>query len=153
MTTFASLADLTAAVGTELGTSAWHTIDQDRVNLFAEATGDHQWIHVDPERAKLTPFGGTIAHGYLTLSLLPVLAKECYGVEGVAMALNYGSDKVRFPAPLPVGTAVRATAVLVSADEVPGGGVQVLVRFTIASEASPKPHCVAETITRFYPAA
>ncbi|MFD8595515.1 MaoC family dehydratase [Kitasatospora sp. NPDC059646] len=151
MTTFASLADLTAAVGTELGTSEWHTVDQERVNLFAEATGDHQWIHVDPVRAKESPFGGTIAHGYLTLSLLPVLAKECYGVEGIKMALNYGSDKVRFPAPLPVGTAVRATAVLVSADEVPGG-VQAVVRFTISSEASPKPHCVAETITRFYPA-
>ncbi|MFJ5880505.1 MaoC family dehydratase [Kitasatospora cineracea] len=151
MTTFASLADLTAAVGTELGTSEWHTVDQDRVNLFAEATGDHQWIHVDPERAEQTPFGGTIVHGYLTLSLLPVLAKECYGVEGIAMALNYGSDKVRFPAPLPVGTAVRATALLVSAEQVPGG-VQATVRFTIASEASAKPHCVAEAITRFYPA-
>ncbi|MFD7731154.1 MaoC family dehydratase [Kitasatospora phosalacinea] len=153
MTTFASLADLTSAVGTELGTSEWHAVDQDRVNLFAEATGDHQWIHVDPERAKLTPFGGTIVHGYLTLSLLPVLAKECYGVEGVAMALNYGSDKVRFPSPLPVGSSVRATAVLVSADELSGGVVQAVVRFTISSEASPKPHCVAETITRFYPAA
>ncbi|MGW4380213.1 MaoC family dehydratase [Kitasatospora sp. NPDC004531] len=152
MTTFASLADLTAAVGAELGTSQWHTVDQERVNLFAEATGDHQWIHVDPERAKDSPFGGTIAHGYLTLSLLPVLAKECYAVENIAMALNYGSDKVRFPAPLPVGTAVRATAVLVSADEVPGG-VQAVVRFTISSAESAKPHCVAETITRFYPAA
>ncbi|MFG2818230.1 MaoC family dehydratase [Kitasatospora sp. NPDC048365] len=151
MTTFASLADLTAAVGTELGTSEWHTIDQARVDLFAEATGDHQWIHVDPARAKESPFGGTIAHGYLTLSLIPVLAKECYAVEGIRMALNYGSEKVRFPAPLPVGTAVRATAVLVSADEVPGG-VQATVRFTIASEQSPKPHCVAETITRFYAA-
>ncbi|KJK59957.1 MaoC family dehydratase [Saccharothrix sp. ST-888] len=149
MTTFASLADLTAAVGTELGTSEWHIIDQDRVNLFAEATGDHQWIHVDPERAKDSPFGGTIAHGYLTLSLIPVLAKECYGVEGVRMALNYGSEKVRFPAPLPVGTAVRATAELLSATEVTGG-VQAVVRFTIGSETSPKPHCVAETITRFY---
>ena len=115
LTTFAALADLTAAVGTELGTSEWHTIGQEQVNLFAEATGDHQWIHVDPERAKASPFGGTIAHGYLTLSLIPVLAKECYGVEGVAMALNYCSEKVRFPSPVPVGTAVRATAVLVSA--------------------------------------
>jgi len=149
VTTFASLADLTAAVGAELGTSEWHTVDQERVNLFAQATGDHQWIHIDPERAKDSPFGGTIAHGYLTLSLLPVLAKECYAVENIAMALNYGSDKVRFPAPLPVGTAVRATAVLVSAEEVPGG-VQAVVRFTISSEASAKPHCVAETITRFY---
>ncbi|GAA2148556.1 MaoC family dehydratase [Kitasatospora kazusensis] len=151
MTTFASLAELTAAVGTELGTSQWHTIDQERVNLFAEATGDHQWIHVDPERAKESQFGGTIAHGYLTLSLIPVLAKECYGVEGIRMALNYGSEKVRFPAPVPVGTAVRARAELLAADEVPGG-VQALVRFTISSEASPKPHCVAETITRFYAA-
>ncbi|PBC76618.1 acyl dehydratase [Streptomyces sp. TLI_235] len=151
MTTFASLADLKAAVGTELGTSEWHTIGQEQVNLFAEATGDHQWIHVDPERAQASPFGGTIAHGYLTLSLIPVLAKECYGVEGIAMALNYGSEKVRFPSPVPVGTAVRATAELVSADEVPGG-VQALVRFTITSEGSAKPHCVAETITRFYAA-
>ncbi|WP_030265336.1 MaoC family dehydratase [Streptomyces sp. NRRL B-24484] len=151
MTTFASLADLKAAVGTELGTSEWHTIGQEQVNLFAEATGDHQWIHVDPARAKESPFGGTIAHGYLTLSLIPVLAKECYGVEGIAMALNYGSEKVRFPSPVPVGTAVRATAELLSADEV-AGGVQALVRFTIRSEGSPKPHCVAETITRFYAA-
>ncbi|GAA2239039.1 MULTISPECIES: MaoC family dehydratase [Kitasatospora] len=151
MTTFASLADLTAAVGTELGTSEWHIIDQDRVNLFAEATGDHQWIHVDPDRAKDSPFGGTIAHGYLTLSLIPVLAKECYSVDGVRMALNYGSEKVRFPAPLPVGTAVRATAQLLSAAEVPGG-VQAVVRYTISSETSAKPHCVAEAITRFYTA-
>ncbi|GAA2998052.1 MaoC family dehydratase [Kitasatospora albolonga] len=151
MTTYASLAELTAAVGTELGTSEWHTIDQGRVDLFAEATGDHQWIHVDPLRAKESPFGGTIAHGYLTLSLIPVLAKECYAVEGIRMALNYGSEKVRFPAPVPVGTAVRATAELLSATEVPGG-VQALVRYTITSEGSPKPHCVAETITRFYAA-
>ncbi|WP_457027946.1 MaoC family dehydratase [Kitasatospora sp. P5_F3] len=150
MTTYASLADLTAAVGTELGTSEWHTIDQARVDLFAEATGDHQWIHVDPARAKESTFGGTIAHGYLTLSLIPVLAKECYAVEGIRMALNYGSEKVRFPAPVPVGTAIRATAELVSAEQV-AGGVQAVVRYTITSEGSPKPHCVAETITRFYP--
>ncbi|MEV6979368.1 MaoC family dehydratase [Kitasatospora sp. NPDC093806] len=149
MTIFASLAELTAAVGTELGTSQWHTIDQARIDLFADATDDHQWIHVDPERAKESRFGSTIAHGYLTLSMIPVLAKECYGVEGVRMALNYGSEKVRFPAPVPVGTAIRATAELVSATEVPGG-VQVVVRFTITSADSAKPHCVAETITRFF---
>ncbi|MFJ9951551.1 MaoC family dehydratase [Kitasatospora sp. NPDC091207] len=149
MTTFASLADLTAAVGTELGTSRWHTVEQERIDLFAEATGDHQWIHVDPERAEKSRFGSTIAHGYLTLSMIPVLAKECYSVEGVRMALNYGSEKVRFPAPVPVGTALRATAELVSATEVPGG-VQAVVRFTITSAESEKPHCVAETITRFY---
>ncbi|MGW6912457.1 MaoC family dehydratase [Kitasatospora sp. NPDC054939] len=149
MTAFASLADLTAAVGTVLGTSEWHPIEQPRIDLFAEATGDHQWIHVDPERAKESAFGSTIAHGYLTLSMIPVLAKECYSVEGVRMALNYGSEKVRFPAPVPVGTAVRATAELLSATEVQGG-VQVVVRFTIGSAESAKPHCVAETITRFY---
>ncbi|WP_380281238.1 MaoC family dehydratase [Kitasatospora purpeofusca] len=149
MTTFASLAELTAAVGTELGTSRWHTVEQARIDLFAEATGDHQWIHVDPQRAKESQFGSTIAHGYLTMSMIPVLAKECYGVEGVRMALNYGSEKVRFPAPLPVGTAIRAKAELVSATEVTGG-VQAVVRFTITSEASAKPHCVADTITRFY---
>ncbi|MFF7453990.1 MaoC family dehydratase [Kitasatospora sp. NPDC008115] len=149
MTTFASLAELTAAVGTELGTSRWHTVDQARIDLFAEATGDHQWIHVDPERAKESQFGSTIAHGYLTMSMIPVLAKECYGVEGVRLALNYGSEKVRFPSPLPVGTAIRAKAELVSATEV-GGGVQAVVRFTITSAESAKPHCVAETITRFY---
>ncbi|MFJ8471608.1 MaoC family dehydratase [Kitasatospora sp. NPDC094011] len=149
MTTFASLAELTAAVGTELGTSEWHIIDQRTIDLFAEATGDHQWIHVDPERAKESRFGSTIAHGYLTQSMIPVLAKECYGVEGVRMALNYGSDKVRFPAPVPVGTAIRATAELLSATAV-SGGVQAVVRFTITSEQSAKPHCVAEAITRFY---
>ncbi|MCX4756672.1 MaoC family dehydratase [Kitasatospora purpeofusca] len=149
MTIFASLAELTAAVGTELGTSQWHTLDQARIDLFAEATDDHQWIHVDPERAKETQFGSTIAHGYLTMSMIPALAKECYGVEGVRMALNYGSEKVRFPAPVPVGTAIRATAELVSATEV-SGGVQAVVRFTITSAGSAKPHCVAETITRFY---
>lgn len=104
---------------------------------------------MDPERAKESRFGSTIAHGYLTQSMIPVLAKECYGVEGVRMALNYGSEKVRFPAPVPVGTAIRATAELVSATEVPGG-VQAVVRFTITSAESAKPHCVAETITRFY---
>ncbi|WTA50782.1 MaoC family dehydratase [Kitasatospora purpeofusca] len=149
MTIFASLAELTAAVGTELGTSQWHTLDQARIDLFAEATDDHQWIHVDPERAKQSQFGSTIAHGYLTMSMIPVLAKECYGVEDVRMALNYGSEKVRFPAPVPVGTAIRATAELVSATEV-SGGVQAVVRFTITSAESAKPHCVAETITRFY---
>jgi acyl dehydratase len=149
MATFASLADFTAAAGTELGTSQWHTIDQERVDLFAEATGDRQWIHVDPERAASGPFGGTIAHGYLTLALIPVLAQECYRVEGIRMAVNYGSDKVRFPSPVPVGSAVRATAELVYATEVPGG-VQAMVRFTISGEHGGKPHCVADAITRFY---
>ncbi|GAA1947517.1 MaoC family dehydratase [Kitasatospora viridis] len=149
MTSFASLDELTAAVGTELGSSEWHTVTQQQVDLFAEATGDHQWIHVDPERAKAGPFGGPIAHGYLTLSLIPLLAKECYSVGGVRMAVNYGSDKVRFPAPVPVGSRVRATAELLSLTGVTGG-YQAVVRFTITSEGGSKPHCVAETITRFY---
>jgi acyl dehydratase len=149
MTTFASLAEFTAAVGTELGTSEWHTVDQHRIDLFAEATGDHQWIHVDPERAKEGPFGTTIAHGYLTLAMIPVLSHECYRVEGVQMAVNYGSAKVRFPAPVPVDSTIRGTAELVSAEEVTGG-VQAVVRFTIAGPDGGKPYCVAETITRFY---
>jgi acyl dehydratase len=149
MRTFASLAEFTAAVGTELGSSEWHTVDQKQVDLFAEATGDHQWIHVDPERAASGPFGTTIAHGYLTLSLIPALAQECYSVQGIGMAVNYGSNKVRFPAPVPVGSTVRATAELVSADEVTGG-VQAVVRFTIAGPDGGKPYCVAETVTRFY---
>lgn len=149
MTSFASLAEFTAAVGTELGSSQWHTVDQHRVDLFAEATGDHQWIHVDPERAKAGPFGTTIAHGFLTLSLLPVLASECYSVQGIRMAVNYGSNKVRFPAPLPVGSSVRGTAELVSTEEV-RDGVQAVVRFTIAGPDGGKPYCVAESITRFY---
>ncbi len=149
MTTFASLAEFTAAVGTELGTSEWHTVDQRRIDLFAEATGDHQWIHVDPERAKEGPFGTTIAHGYLTLSMIPALSKECFSVEGVRMAVNYGSAKVRFPSPVPVGSTIRGTAELVSADEVEGG-IQAVVRFTISGRDGGKPHCVAETISRFY---
>jgi acyl dehydratase len=149
MTIFASLADFTAAVGTELGSSEWHTVDQERVNLFAEATGDHQWIHVDPERAATGPFGTTIAHGYLTLSLIPVLAQECYRVDGIRMAVNYGSDKVRFPSPVPVGSAVRATAELLSATEV-AGGIQAVVRYTVSGKDGRKPHCVADVITRLY---
>jgi acyl dehydratase len=150
MKTFSSLEEFTSAVGTVLGTSAWHTVEQERVDLFAEATGDHQWIHVDPERAKQGPFGGTIAHGYLTLSLLPMLGKECYRVDGLRMGVNYGCNKVRFPSPVPVGTAVRATAELVSADPTPDGGVQVVVRYTVEGQDGGKPHCVAETVSRLY---
>ena len=113
MRTFNGLDELGAAVGEQLGQSDWHEITQEQVNLFAEATGDHQWIHVAPERAKDGPFGQTIAHGYLTLSLLPVLVAEIYRVEGVSMGLNYGTNKVRFPAPVPVGSKVRASAQLV----------------------------------------
>ena len=151
MRVFRGIAELEAAVGSHLGYSAWHTVTQEQIDLFAEATGDHQWIHVDPQRAAAGPFGGTIAHGYLTLSLLPALVQELYRVEGVRMGVNYGLNKVRFPAPLPVGSAVRATAELVSAEPVPGG-YQLVSRVTVSADGSDKPCCVAETVTRLYPA-
>ena len=147
MTTFASLAELTAAVGTELGTSQWHTIDQHRVDLFAEATGDHQWIHVDPERAAKGPFGRTIAHGYLTLSLLPVLVQGIYSVEGIQMAVNYGLNKVRFVTPVKVGSAVRAVLTLDAVTEVTGG-LQLASTAVVQIEGLEKPAAVAETLTR-----
>ncbi|MCP2164225.1 MaoC family dehydratase [Goodfellowiella coeruleoviolacea] len=149
MQTFTSPAELTAAVGRELGHSQWHRIDQDQVNTFADATGDHQWIHVDVERAKAGPFKQTIAHGYLTLSLLPVLVSEVYQVSGVRMGVNYGLNKVRFPAPVPVGTRVRASVTLQDVHEVEGG-VQVVGRVTIEAEGVAKPVCVAEAVSRLY---
>ena len=149
MRTFSSLSELQAAVGEELGTSEWVTIDQARIDQFAEATGDHQWIHVDPAKAAEGPFGTTIAHGYLTLSLLPMLTWQIYAVEGISGALNYGLDKVRVPSPVPVGSKVRASAELTSFDEVPGGG-QAIVTCTIEIEGAAKPACVAATIVRFF---
>ena len=150
MTTHASsIEELTALVGTHLGYSEYRTITQEQVNLFAEATGDHQWIHVDPERAKAGPFGHTIAHGYLTLSLIPVLVGGLLKVEGVAMGVNYGSNKVRFTAPVPVGSEVRAGATLASVEEV-AGGVQVAMDVVIEVRDAAKPSCVAQTISRFY---
>ena len=141
--TFDGLDELGAAVGEQLGQSDWHEITQAQVNLFAEATGDHQWIHVDPERAKDGPFGQTIAHGYLTLSLLPVLVAEIYRVDGVSMGLNYGTNKVRFPAPVPVGSKVRASAQLVELTPI-AIGTQAVVRVTIEIEGGSKPACVAD---------
>ncbi len=149
MRTFANLSELSAAVGQELGSSSWVTIEQSRIDQFAEATGDHQWIHVDPERAAAGPFGTTIAHGYLTLSLIPMLTWEIYEVHGISGALNYGLDKVRFPSPVPVGSRVRATAELTSFEAVPGGG-QAIVTTTIEIEGGSKPACVAATIVRFF---
>src|SRR5665811_1000138 len=119
---------------------------QQQVNLFAEATGDHQWIHVDPERAKTGPFGGPIAHGYLTLSLIPVLMGQIIRVEGVSMGVNYGANKVRFPAPVPVGAEVRAGATLASVEEV-SGGIQVAMDVTIEVRDATKPSCVAQTVS------
>jgi acyl dehydratase len=149
MKTFESAQSLLDAVGQELGTSGWLQVDQDRVNEFASATGDHQWIHVDVERAKEGPFGGTIIHGYLTLSLLVPLMKETFQVSGHRMALNYGLDKVRFPAPAPVGSRLRATTSVHEAREV-SGGVQVTWRATVTAEGVNKPVCVAEPVTRYY---
>jgi len=149
MRQFSSIAELNAAAGTHLGHSGWHEVDQKRVDLFAEATGDHQWIHVDPERAARGPFGGTIAHGFLTLSLIPVLVAEVYRVDGVRMAVNYGLNKVRFPAPLPVGGRVRAAVQLAEVTEV-AGGVQVVARVTVEVEGADKPCCVAESVARLY---
>ena len=141
--------ELKALVGEELGTSDWLEITQDRVNTFADATGDHQWIHVDPELAAAGPFGKTIAHGYLTLSLLPVLVAPITHVSGVRMGVNYGTNKVRFPAPLPVDSRVRARVELLSVDDVEGG-YQVTAKVTIEREGGDKPVCVAESVSRIY---
>ncbi|MFD9790770.1 MaoC family dehydratase [Streptomyces sp. NPDC059070] len=146
---FTSADELKAAVGEPLGHSGWLEVDQRRIDLFAEATGDHQWIHVDPVRAAAGPFGTTIAHGYLTLSLLPSLVPQVLRVEGMRMGINYGTGKVRFPAPVPVGSRLRATAVLTDVVEA-GGGVQVTAKVTVEREGGDKPVCVAESVSRYY---
>ena len=148
-TTFNGVAELRNAVGRHLGYSEWIRIDQERVNLFAEATGDHQWIHVDPERAKTGPFGAPIAHGYLTLSLSNYFLPQILDVQGISMGVNYGSDKVRFPAPVKVGDRIRAGAELVAATDVTGG-VQTTVVITIEIEGSAKPACVIESLSRWF---
>jgi acyl dehydratase len=149
MRTFESVADLAAAAGETIGQSDWVTITQEDVNLFADATGDHQWIHVDPERAAAGPFGKTIAHGYMTLALLPRLQQQMYTVNGIKLAINYGLNKVRFPAPVPVGSKVRAQSSLVSVDDLGNGAVQATVSTTVEVEGSPKPACVAESLVRY----
>jgi acyl dehydratase len=136
-------------VGTHLGYSDWQLIDQERVNLFADATGDHQWIHVDPERAKSGPFGGAIAHGYLTLSLAPVLLGQILKVEGMTFGVNYGCNKVRFPSPVPVGAELRLGATLSEAEAVEGG-VQVTIDLVFEVRDAPKPSCVAQVVYRYY---
>jgi acyl dehydratase len=136
-------------VGDHLGYSDWHEVTQQQINLFADATGDHQWIHVDVERAKQGPFGGPIAHGYLTLALGPMLMPQIFRVEGVQMAVNYGLNKVRFPAPVPVASKVRLGAALAGVEDV-AGGVQVTVNMTYEIEGKDKPACVAEGLFRYY---
>ncbi|MEV6014007.1 MaoC family dehydratase [Streptomyces sp. NPDC002667] len=147
--TFATVEELRGAVGEQLGHTDWVEIEQKRIDLFAEATGDHQWIHVDPEKAAAGPFGTTIAHGYLTLSLLPLFGPQLISVEGVRMGVNYGTNKVRFPAPVPVGSRLRATGTITAVDDVPGG-VQVSLAFTVEREGGDKPVCVAESVSRYY---
>ncbi len=150
MQVFQGLPELEKTVGTHLGYSDWHTITQQQVNLFADATGDHQWIHVDPERAAAGPFGRTIAHGYLTLSLLPMLVWQVYRVEGLSMGVNYGLNKVRFPAPVPVGSRVRAGVELLSLAPA-SNGAQTTARVTVELEGSAKPGCVAEALSLLVP--
>jgi acyl dehydratase len=142
---FDSLDDFKAAAGEELGSSDWLTITQEQINTFADATGDHQWIHVDPERAAKGPFGGTIAHGYLTLSLLPAFGEQIYSVNGLAFGINYGSNKVRFPSPVPVDSKLRATATLKETNDI-AIGTQCVVNFVIEREGADKPVCIAEVV-------
>jgi acyl dehydratase len=149
MLTITGIDEVKANVGKELGVSDWHEVTQDDINAFADVTGDHQFIHVDPERAKETPFGGTIAHGYYTLSLLPKFSYEMFEFQGFAFGLNYGLNKVRFPAPLPVGSKVRMRAELTAADEIPGG-LQITTTATFETEGGEKPVCVAESLARVY---
>ena len=135
--------------GLELGPSEWQEVTQEQVNAFADATGDHQWIHVDPERAAAGPFGGTIAHGFLTLSLIPSFTFQLMHVEDASNAINYGVNKVRFPAPVPVGSRVRGSYRVDDVSDVPGG-VQVTTTVTVEREGGEKPVCVAETVTRYH---
>jgi acyl dehydratase len=145
--TFTSGADLLASVGQEIGVSDWHEIPQSQIDLFAEATGDDQWIHTDPERARTGPYGTTIAHGYLTLSLLAPLMKTTYRIEGATVAVNYGLNKVRFAAPVRVGSRVRVRVSLTAVDEIPNG-VQSVWLAIIELQGSNKPACIAEPVTR-----
>jgi acyl dehydratase len=147
-TTF-EMATLKDAAGTHLGHTEWREMTQERVNLFADATDDHQFIHVDPERAKQTPFGGTVAHGFLTLSLVAPIMSELMHVSDAKMGVNYGLDKVRFPAPLPVGAQFRGGGEIVEVTDVPGG-LQLKGRVTVEVQGSEKPVCVAETLVRLY---
>ena len=145
MRTITGIEELNTAKGETLGTSEWMEITQDKIDAFADVTGDHQWIHVDVERAKDTPFGGTIAHGYLTLSLGPHLNNQVFELKGFTFALNYGLNRVRFPAPLPVGSRVRMRATLSTVDEIPGGA-QITIVQTFEVEGAEKPVCVAESL-------
>ncbi len=150
MRVFQGIAELEKAVGAHLGYSDWHTVTQEQITLFADATGDHQWIHVDLERAAAGPFGSTVAHGFLTLSLLPLLVAQVYRVEGLSMGVNYGLNKVRFPAPVPTGSRLRAGVELISL--LPGtNGAQATARVTVEIDGSARPACVAEWLALLVP--
>jgi len=151
MKTFETLADLAACVGQEVAVSDWVTITQEQVNRFAEATGDHQWIHVDVERARAGPFGAPIAHGFLTLSLLPVFFDSAFEIRRAGVGVNYGLNKVRFTAPVPVGSRLRGRMTLLSAEPIAGDGLQMVWSVAVEREGSDKPVCVAESLVRRYP--
>ncbi|WP_067889449.1 MaoC family dehydratase [Nocardia vaccinii] len=142
---YESLSDFASMLGKHLGYSGWHTLGQEQVDAFAAATGDHQWIHTDPVRAADGPYGGTIAHGYLVLSLVPILVQQIYRVSGLSMAVNYGSDKLRFPAPVRVGSRIRAGAELTAIDITEGRG-RATVRVTVTADGGDRPVCVVDTI-------
>ena len=150
MKTFQNLYELAACVGQEVAVSDWITLTQSQINQFADATGDHQWIHLDAERAAAGPFGATIAHGYLTLSLLPKFFESAIRLVEAGMAINYGLNKVRFMAPVPVGSRLRARMELLAAEPVDNAGVQLTWRVTVEREGSAKPVCVAESLVRRY---
>ena len=149
-TTVHGLDGIRSLAGQDLGTSSWLEVTQARVNTFADATGDHQWIHVDAERAKSGPFGATIAHGYLTVSLIIPMFVELLDVQDVGMGVNYGLDKLRFPSPVPVGSRIRLRATVPSVEDVPGDGVQMRLDFTVEVEGSEKPACIAQALYRYY---
>ena len=149
-TTVHGLDELAALAGTTLGPTGWHEVTQDQVNTFADATGDHQWIHTDPQRAAAGPFGGTIAHGYLTLSLIIPLWSDLLDLQDIRTRVNYGLNKVRFPAPVPVGGKVRLTAALAAVDRLTDDSVQTTVDFTVELEGSQKPAVVAQALYRYY---
>jgi acyl dehydratase len=150
ITTFSSAEDILAAVGRKLGPGEWTTVTQERIDKFADATDDHQWIHVDPVRARSGPFGATIAHGYLTLSLMAMFLPQLVSIPGLKMGVNYGTDKVRFPSAVKAGARIRPSGEVVAAERTRDGGVQAVIRVTVEIEGEAKPACVAETISRYY---
>ena len=149
MRTIKGIEELKQLAGQELGSGDWHEVTQEQINQFAEATGDHQWIHTDVERAKKGPFGGPIAHGYFTLPIIPVLLRDVMSVEGMRMGINYGLNKLRFPAPVPIGSKIRANVKCASVEEV-SGGLQGTFDVTVEVDGQDKPGCVAQVIYRYY---